>query len=381
MRNSGGPGTWRDLAVAAGLAVLILVGAATAPPGRIPLDLAGYLLLGVAAFATAARRRAPVLVVGVTTACLLGYEVRGYPGVIPAVPDLLALYAAVSAGHRRIAAAAIATTLTGGFLGELAFAETRQPASDTFQRWFLLIGWMVAVSMLAEASRQRRAYLGQVEQRATDAERSREEAARRRADEERLRIARELHDSLTHSISIIKVHAGVAVHLARKRDEPVPEALLAIQQASTEAMRELRATLEVLRDDDPAGSGLSRLDTLVDGARSAGLPVTVDVTGPDRALPADVDVTAYRIIQEALTNVSRHAGPATASVQLRYRDDGLTVRVVDDGAGNGGADVVPGVGLRGMRERVAALGGSLHAGPREGGGFSVHAELPVEVPS
>jgi signal transduction histidine kinase len=359
----------------------VLAGAATAPPGRIQLDLAGYLLLVVAAIATAARRRTPLLVLGVTTACLLAYQVRGYPGVIPAVPDLVALYATVKAGHHRAAGAAIGVTLAGGFAGELAVSGAGQPAPDIFQRWFLLIGWMVAASVLAEVSRQRNAYLDQVEQRATDAERTREETARRRADEERLRIARELHDSLTHSISIIKVHAGVAVHLARKRDEPIPEALLAIQQASTDATRELRATLEVLRDDDEAqaGSGLDRLDNLLDGARKAGLPVTMSITGQPRALPAGVDSAAYRIIQEALTNITRHAGPATASIQLCYREDGLSVSVDDDGSGNDGANVLPGVGLLGMRERVTTLGGSLHAGPRHDGGFSVHAELPLEA--
>jgi signal transduction histidine kinase len=296
------------------------------------------------------------------------------------VPVFFALYAAVKAGHRRAAGAAIAVTLAGGVAGEVAFSGGGQPAPDIFQRWFLLIGWMVASSVMAEVSRQHRAYLDQVEQRAADAERSREENARRRADSERLRIARELHDSLTHSISIIKVQAGVAVHLAHKSDQPVPEALVAIQQASTEAMRELRATLEVLRSDrDSAGSGLDRLDNLIDGARKAGLPVTVTVSGQSRILPAPVDRAAYRIIQEALTNVARHAGQATASVHLDYREDDLTVRIDDDGEGNGDTDTAPGVGLVGMRERVAALGGSLHAAPHQGGaGFTVRAELPLQ---
>lgn len=379
MGNEGWRGTWRDLALAGGLAVLVLAGAATAPPGRIPLDPAGYLLLVIAAMALTARRRAPVPVLAVATACLLVYQVRGYPGVIPAVPVLVALYATVKAAHRRVAGVAIGVVLAGGVAGELAFAGGGgQPAPDVFQRWFLLIGWMVAASVTAEVSRQRHAYLDQVEQRAVDAERTREETARRRADEERLRIARELHDSLTHSISIIKVQAGVAVHLARKHDEPVPEALLAIQQASTEAMRELRATLDVLRsDDDQTGSGLDRLDTLVDGARRAGLPITVCVNGRPRALPAPVDRAAYRIIQEALTNVARHAGPASASVEVGYHEGELTLRVDDDGRNITGTGVVPGTGLAGMRERVTALGGSLHVAPRPDGGFSVHAELPL----
>ncbi|MGX7672953.1 sensor histidine kinase [Plantactinospora sp. DSM 117369] len=388
MRDGSRRGWWRgtattqrDWLVAAGVAVLVLLGARTAPPGRVDLDLGGYLLLLLAAATLAFRHRSPRLVLGVATACLLGYQLRGYPGVIPAVPVLFVLYAAVRAGHRRAAFVALGAVLVGGFAGEVALGGGAESPSDVFQRWFLLVGWMVAACTLAEVARHRQAYLEEVEQRAADAERTREETARRRADEERLRIARELHDSLTHSISIIKVQAGVAVHLARKRDEPIPDALLAIQQASGEAIRELRATLEVLRsDDDNPGTGLDRLEHLVGGARRAGLPVTVRITGQPRTLPAPVDRAAYRIIQEALTNVARHAGPATAAIELDYRAESLTVRVDDDGSGNGsgngGSDAVPGVGLVGMRERVAALGGSLHAGPRDGGGFAVRADLP-----
>ena len=169
---------------------------------------------------------------------------------------------------------------------------------------------------MAVAARMWQLHLHEVEQRAEEAERTREEAARRRAMEERLRIARELHDSLTHSISVIQVQAGVAVHLARKRGEDVPPALLAIQEAGADAVRELRATLGVLRsEEDGDGSGLSQLDSLVARARAAGLPVTVSVTGEQRPLPPEVDQAAYRIVQEALTNVGRHAGWLAAAVR------------------------------------------------------------------
>ncbi|MEV4757038.1 sensor histidine kinase [Micromonospora sp. NPDC049559] len=375
----GWRGGWRDPATALGLTALVLVSAATSPPGRAPLDAGGVLLLVLAGMAIALRWRAPVLVLGLATACMVGYELRGYPGYAPLPPVLFALYAAVKRGCRGPAALAAGVIVIGGLVGQLS---CDQPSPDAVQRWILLLGWLVAAGVAGELSRKHRAYLDQVEQRAAEAERTREETARRRAGEERLRIARELHDSLTHSISIIKVQAGVAVHLARKRDEPVDAALLAIQQASTEAMRELRATLEVLRDGEDGagagGSGLDRMEQLVDGARRAGLPVTVRVSGQPRPLPAPVDRAAYRIIQEALTNVGRHAGPAvTASVRLGYRENGLTVRVDDDGRGVPGETVTPGVGLAGMRERVSALGGSLHAGPRDGGGFTVRAELPL----
>jgi signal transduction histidine kinase len=239
-------------------------------------------------------------------------------------------------------------------------------------------------------------HVREVEQRADEAERTRDEAAQRKAMEERLRIARELHDSLTHSISVIQVQAGVAVHLARKRGEDVPPALAAIQEAGADAVRELRATLGVLRsEEDGDGSGLSQLDRLVARARGAGLPVTVTVTGAQRLLPPDVDQAAYRIVQEALTNVSRHAGWAdggnqvSASVHLHYTPEILSVLVVDDGQGTVTGTVTstgtwpsgPGVGLVGMRERVSALGGRLQAGPQDGGGFHVRAELPARAPS
>jgi signal transduction histidine kinase len=187
---------------------------------------------------------------------------------------------------------------------------------------------------------------------------------------------------------VIQVQAGVAVHLARKRGEDVPPALLAIQEAGADAVRELRATLSVLRrEEDGDSSRLGHLDSLVARAGGAGLPVTVTVTGVERALPSEVDQAAYRIVQEALTNVGRHAGRACASVHLHYTPDTFSVQVDDDGAGTGtsaGAGLRPagtGLGLIGMRERVTALGGRLQAGPRDGGGFQVYAELPARAPS
>jgi signal transduction histidine kinase len=248
---------------------------------------------------------------------------------------------------------------------------------------FYAAGWLISAGVMAVASVLWQLHLREVKQRAEEAERTKDEAGRRQAVEERLRIARELHDSLTHSISVIQIQAGVAVHLARKRGEDVPPALLAIQEAGADAARELRATLNVLRnqDQDGDGSGLGQLDSLVARARSAGLPVTVTVSGARRRLPPDVDQAAYRIVQEALTNVSRHADQACAVVHLHYAPDALTVQVSDDGDGGDPSSAGPGLGLIGMRERVSALGGRLQAGPREGGGFQVRAELPTQASS
>src|ERR1700729_3723300 len=260
--------------------------------------------------------------------------------------------------------------------------------TDRGRRRFYAAGWLISAGVMVVTLRMWQLHVREVEQRADEAERTKDEAAHRRAMEERLRIARELHDSLTHSISVIQIQAGVAVHLARKRGEDVPPALLAIQEAGADAVRELRATLGVLRsDEDGDGSGLSQLDRLVARARAAGLPVTVTVTGAQRPLPPDVDQAAYRIVQEALTNVSRHAGwagggnPVSASVHLHYTPETLSVQVIDDGqgtvtgtvAGTGTRPSGPGVGLVGMRERVSALGGRLQAGPQDGGGFHVRA--------
>ena len=242
--------------------------------------------------------------------------------------------------------------------------------------------WIIIGVVMTVSFGRWRQHLHAAEQRAEEAERTRDELARRKAVEERLRIARDLHDSLTHTISVVNVQAGVAVHLARKRGEDVPPALLAIQEAGAEAARELRTTLGALRSSDDGDSGgLGQLDSLVARAQAAGLPVTVTVTGTERALSPEVDQAAYRIVQEGLTNVSRHAGKACASVWLHYSPEAIAVQVDDDGAGmadgDGTRSAGTGLGLIGMRERVTALGGRLLAGPRDEGGFRVHAELPA----
>jgi signal transduction histidine kinase len=274
-----------------------------------------------------------------------------------------------------------------------AGSYARRMRNDRAWRRFLDAGWLVSIVGMLVAGRMWQLHLREAEQRAEEAERTRDEVARRKAVEERLRIARELHDSLTHSISVIHVQAGVAAHLARKRGEEVPAALAAIQEASADASRELRATLGVLRaaSEDSDCSGLRQLEALVARARAAGLPVTVLVTGTERLLTPDVDQAAYRIVQEALTNVTRHAGHACTTVHLQYGPGLLTVQVDDDGDGSGGGPGGPGsapgpqptsgMGLIGMRERVSALGGRLDAGPRAGGGFRVRAELPARAAS
>ncbi|MFF1611158.1 sensor histidine kinase [Amycolatopsis sp. NPDC058278] len=357
-----------DGVIAAGVAVALVVAGLSATHAPADLDVLGYAALAAGGLALAARRRAPIAVLAVTAVCALAYQVAGFE--VPVVAYLFAVYAAVRAGHRIAAVVASVLMLAAVPLALLASGVAGTGAAFTQSRDVLQIAWLIAAGAAGEALRQ-------AERRADEAERTREETARRRADEERLHIARELHDSLTHQISVIKVQAEVAVHLARKRGEDVPDALLAIRDAGREAARELRATLEALRDDDKdPPRGLDDVPDLVRRARSTGLDAQLTVEGPRDAVPAAVGRTAYRIVQESLTNVARHAAAATASVRIDHRPGTLVIRVDDDGQAT--VDSAPGVGLTGMRERVTALGGRLQAGPRREGGFSVQAELPVD---
>jgi signal transduction histidine kinase len=368
--RSGVPAGVRDWAIAVGVAATLLVTGLSGQHSTTNLDLLGYALLAAGGLALAAGRRAPVPVLAVTGLCAVGYQAAGFD--VPAVAYLFAVYAAVRAGHRVITVAASVALLATLPLAALASGLHDTGEAFAQARGALELAWLIAAGAAGEALRQ-------AERRADEAERTREETARHRADEERLHIARELHDSLVHQISIIKVQAEVAVHVARKRGEPVPEALLAIQQAGREATRELRATLEALRDDDKTPPhGLDHVPELVERFRMTGLDASLTIEGQRHDLPAAVGRTVYRIVQESLTNIARHAAAATASVRIDCRPDALVIRIDDDGKATPDTAPTPGVGLLGMRERVTALGGRLRAEPRGEGGFTVQAELPVD---
>jgi signal transduction histidine kinase len=373
-----------DLPYALGGVVLggLLLGDAAIAPDAAPVHALDVVLVLVMAAAVAVCRRRPVVALIVVSAAMLAFHVRVHAGVSAAFPVLGTVYVAAWRGYRGTAALASLVFL-GGFLArDVSVAPADRPGQQIIERTSLLLGWFVAANVAGLVTRQRQAYLEQVEQRALEAELTREEMALRRAGEERLRIARDLHDSLTHSISVIKVQAGIAVHLARKHDEQPSAALLAIQEASTAAMRELRATLDVLRKPADADCvGLGRVDELAERTLAAGVPVEVSVTGQPRDLPVEVDQAGYRVVQEALTNVARHAGPASAQIHVEYAPAELTVSVFDDGLASPAQPVSPGVGLRGMRERVTGLGGTLHAAPREAGGFAVRATFPLDGPA
>ncbi len=362
-----------DWAIAAGVAALLLgTGWSGEHPGTGP-DLIGYALLAAGGLALAALRRAPLVVLAVTGLCAVGYQAAGF--------DVLAVFVP-GRGLRR--GAGRAPCHHGGGVRDHAgrsepdgtgFPRRARGRGARSTRGVLELAWLIAAFAAGEAVRQ-------AERRADEAERTREETARRRADEERLHIARELHDSLTHQISIIKVQSEVAVHLARRRGERVPHTLLAIQEAGREATRELRATLQALRDDDIAPPrGLDHIPELVERAGSTGLKTTLTIKGQRPDVSTAVGRTAYRIVQESLTNIARHAAAATASVRIDYRPDALAIRIDDDGKATPDTAPTLGLGLLGMprtRHRSRRPTARRTRGER---GFTVQAELPVEQTS
>lgn len=337
--------------------------------GLRPLDAAGVVLLLAGPAALVVRRWNPPVVYAGIVAVLIGYLAAGYPfGPVP-LAAFVALGTTVGRGHRLPGYAVTAVALAAGVLVHvLRYPAAGVPLSG-ISGW---LAWAAAYVAAVELWRARR-------DRREQARAARAEAERRRGSEERLRIARDLHDVLGHHVSLINVQAGVALYLMDDDPEQARSALTAIKQSSRDLLHEMRSTLGVLRgvDEEPPHqpvAGLARLADLVAATREAGLPVEVSISGEPRELPPSVDTAAYRIMQEALTNARKHAGPAQASVLLTYTEDGVSMRIDDDGAGPLGSSD-GGNGLPGMRERAAALGGTLTAGPRPGGGFRVDAHL------
>ena len=327
----------------------------------IPVFIGGLSLL--------ARRRFPVEVLAVTLAMgLWGGRLNVWPVWLALI---VAYFNAVVAKRRTAAiASAIIGVLVSAWPPWLIGAHGHTSAAEAL--WLLF--WLTVLLSVAELFRVR-------SQRAAEIESRRAAEARRAASEQRLAIARDLHDVVAHNISVINVQAKTALHLMDRQPERAREALTAIHDVSRQALAELRSVLGVLRTSDGSGAplapspGLDRLGELASG--TAGIAVRVVTDGAPRPVPAGVDVAAYRIVQEALTNSVRHSGGRTAVVRLRYDPDALTVSVEDDGRGLATGSAVSGNGVAGMTERARALGGSLEAGPRPGGGFRVRAYLPA----
>ena len=341
-------------------------------PERMDLDAAGFLLLALGPASLVFRRRYPAAVLWFVLATTLGYVLLDYPRGPIFFSLIVAFVTAVMSGHRVTAI----TSLVVGYVSFLWLPDL--VGTESSPGWGAALGlaaWLLVLLTVSEIARSRR-------ERARELERTREEEARRRASEERLRIARELHDVLAHNISLINVQAGVALHLVDERPEQARTALTAIKQASNEALGELRSVLDILRLDNETAprsptSGLARLDKLVARTEAAGLQVKTQIDGTPRPLPRGVDLAAFRIVQEALTNITRHAGKARATVGIDYGERDLTVQIDDDGNGAASGTSSGGRGIAGMRERVTALDGEFEAGPRSGGGFRVRARLPL----
>jgi signal transduction histidine kinase len=332
------------------------------------------LLVVVACMVLALKRRYPVAVLGISTAAVVTYSALGYVSGAVMLAPAVALFAVAQVVPIRRALAIAAVTL----VALMTATGAANPFGTTGGGFYLIPALIAAPLFGGIAVSNRRAYTGSIEARAAA-------EAERRIDEERLRIARELHDIVAHTMATINVQAGVAEHVLAQNPAAAGDALHAIKVASKDGLRELRAILNVLRQADEGGParpapGLGQLDALIAGACQAGLPTTLTQAGEQRALPAAVDLAAYRIVQESLTNVIKHAGPATATVRLSYDKAAVRIEIADTGRGmtaglNGTAT---GHGLVGMRERAASVGGTLNAGPGQPGGFLVTARLPAE---
>ncbi|MEU8761359.1 sensor histidine kinase [Streptomyces sp. NPDC048659] len=376
-REHGGGLAWRSTLP---ITVFVLVGtgfAARNQPDRLALDTLGRALLLLACAPLLVRHRHPVPVVFGVAAATLGYLAAGYAYGPVFAAVAVACFAAVVHGHRHAAWWALGLLWAGHLLLAHWLYRWLPPPGDGPAPWgqeLPVAAFAVAILAAAELARVRREQW--VKERA-----ERAAAERRRADEERLRIARELHDVLAHSLSVINVQAGVGLALLDADPAQARTALTAIKAASKEALGEVRQVLDTLRAPGDAprapAPGLDRLPELVEQAAAAGLAVTSRVEGRRRHLPPGTELAAFRIAQEALTNVVRHSGSRTAELVLGYGPDALTVRVDDAGPATGGDAGGSGNGLAGMRERAAALGGTIEAGTRPDGGFRVRATLPV----
>ncbi|WP_432135620.1 MULTISPECIES: sensor histidine kinase [unclassified Streptomyces] len=380
-----------DAALATAVLLCMVAGSFVDPHGENGVtwgihtpDPLGLLLMTLGALALVFRRRAPRTVLALTGTVCVVESVTGDPRAPVAMSAVIALYTVASTTDRP-------TTWRVGLLTVTVLTGTAMLAGPL--PWYAqenlgIFAWTGIGATAGDAVRSRRAVVQAIRDRAERAERTREEEARRRVAEERLRIARDLHDVVAHHIALVNVQAGVAAHVMDKRPDQAKEALAHVREASRSALNELRATVGLLRQSgDPEAPtepapGLDRLDDLAGTFRSAGLRVEVARADDGTVLSAAVDLAAYRVVQEALTNVQKHAGPkARAEVSVVRVGPRLEITVLDDGAppddrphATGG-----GHGLLGMRERVTALNGTLTTGPRYGGGFRVHAILPLRA--
>jgi signal transduction histidine kinase len=367
---------WQPVALPLVLAAVQIGGtyfASRSQTDREPLDALAVGLLAAGPAALIARHRYPVAVLWAVAGVTLAYMLLGYAYGPVFLSVIVGLFVAVGDGHR-LAAWLVAAALYSGHFGlRFLFDIDSQP---TLGQLVFVAAWLLVVLAASEVARARH-------ESAIEAERTREQEARRRASEERLRIARELHDVLAHHISLMNVQAGVALHLIDRQPGQAITALTAIERASREALSELRSVLRILQQQEEGAPrspvpGLARLNGLVEQTQAAGLDVRTQIEGVPRPLPSSVDAAAFRILQEALTNVLRHASARSTTVRVRYGEHEVEIQVDDDGSGTSQpSSREGGSGISGMRERVTVLGGQFEAGPLPDHGFRVSARLPL----
>lgn len=345
-----------------------------------PASLLAYAFIAVAFLPLAWRRRFPVTILAVTGMAAAVYDLLRLPRSFALIAMFIALYTVGTLYDRwRLVAITVA-------IGAVSLAVAMPDWNSTlfYAEIARVLAPIIVAAALGDAARNRRAFLEEAQQRARAAEATHEQEARRRVDEERLRIARELHDITAHSLSVIAVQAGAAAHVIDSDPEEARRSLRAIRETSRSALQELRGLLGVLRGngEDPAPlaptPSLSRLDELTHPLEEAGFALTAESEGDLETLPAFADATAFRIIQEALTNVLRHAQPGSVTVSVKRAATALAIVIADSGpALAGGEPAVQGHGIPGMRERAAAIGGTVEAGPTRSGGWRVSALLPL----
>ncbi|RJQ78779.1 sensor histidine kinase [Pseudonocardiaceae bacterium YIM PH 21723] len=337
-----------------------------------PMDPGGWVLLLSLPVALALFGWSPRISVAYSVAGTSLFYLLHYPLGPASLPMYVTLFLAAAWGHRRLSWIGAASGMLGIGIGLTVYNAQWWKGGPG---WLIAVTWLVLALLGAEFVRARR-------ERADQRRETLAELIKRRESEERLRIAREVHDVLAHHVSLIAVQAGTALHLFDQDHEKARSALIAIKDSAKQVLVDLRSTVGTLRDFDGSAtrqpiSGLSQLNSLVERMTDAGLPVTVNTQGEPCALPSTVDTAALRIIQESLTNTFRHAGPARATVEIEYATDRLALSIVDNGKSEA-PYTGQGNGIRGMRERAEALGGTLTAQPTAVG-FAVKASLPFNA--
>jgi len=369
---------WLDVLLPIPIIAVGMVGTShiSAESSERPVDALTFIVVGMAGGSLLARRRWPLATLLVVAAALAVYTAREYPGGPVYLTGPVALYSFAAANERRVAYVA-AGAMTAMLMAVRLVTRPSLGGDD-----LLLLAWAAAAVLAADAIRGRRDRAAAVLERRRYMDEHREEETRRRLAEDRLQIARELHDSVAHSMATINVQAGAASHVIGRDPQQATEALEAIRIASRDVLNELAAMLDVLREGDAAlrqpTPDLGQLGALVASSRRAGLDVAVTAEGDLGEISPAISTTAYRIVQEALTNVIRHSGTDRATVTVsRQQGQGLDVEVADLGAGLASpANEGSGMGLVGIRERAAVTGGSCEVGPRPEGGFRVRVTWP-----